>query len=92
MTHPKIFGSADAPAGWLACLVRCEVVDAAHPQADQLAGAMAKLANDERAMTTPHYFPGWSHQRIADHWRTSAKAVESRLARLRKRLRQHLCP
>jgi outer membrane protein len=38
------------------------------------------------------YFHGWSHQRIAIDCRISVKAVESKLARLRKRLRQHLCP
>jgi Skp family chaperone for outer membrane proteins len=37
-------------------------------------------------------FHGWSHQRIAIDGRISVKAVESKLARLRKRLRQHLCP
>lgn len=117
LRHPKAFESAAALEGWLACLVRCEVVDAArsrtrrnwlnerfqqwlemrtpetaHPQADQLAGAMAKLGRDERTMVTQHYFLGWSHQRIAATWKTTAKAVESKLARLRKRLRGHLCP
>ena len=68
LRHPKVFASADAFSGWLACLVRCEAVDAArsrnrrawlterfqqwieartpepeHPQAEQLAVAMALL-------------------------------------------------
>jgi RNA polymerase sigma factor (sigma-70 family) len=63
-----------------------------HPLAEPLADAIDTLAADDRNMLVRHYFDGWSHRRIADHWRTSAKAVESRLARLRKRLRHHLCP
>jgi RNA polymerase sigma factor (sigma-70 family) len=117
LRHPKVFASADAFSGWLACLVRCEAVDAAssrnrrawlterfqqwieartpepeHPQAEQLAVAMAQLPDNDRAMVRQHYFHGWSHQRIAIDCRISVKAVESKLARLRKRLRQHLCP
>jgi RNA polymerase sigma factor (sigma-70 family) len=116
LRHPKVLPTAAAFSGWLACLVRCEVIDAArsrnrrtwlyerfqqwleartpdpeHPQAGQLAEAMATLPAADRTLLQQHYFHGWSHQRIAANWRISAKAVESKLARLRKRLRQHLC-
>jgi len=117
LRHAKPFHTSDEFAAWLACLTRCETVDAArrvnrrawlgerfqqwlerrtpdpaHPLAEPLTEAINLLAADDRAMLTRHYFDGWSHQRIAGQWRTSAKAVESRLARLRKRLRHHLCP
>ena len=117
LRHPKVFQTATAFSGWLACLMRCEVVDAArgrqrrswlherfqqwyetrtpdaeHPQTDLLTVAMTALPITDRTLLQQHYVHGWSHRRIAASWKTSAKAVESKLARLRKRLRQHLSP
>jgi RNA polymerase sigma-70 factor (ECF subfamily) len=118
LRHPKVFQTAADFSGWLACLTRCEAVDAArsrqrrswlherfqhwqaartldtleHPQAEPLAAAMAALPAADRALLHQHYLDGWSHEKIAASWQTSAKAVESKLARLRKRLRHHLCP
>lgn len=57
---------------------------------DQLDAAMQTLDDSERTWIQQHYIEGWSQQQLADHHHTSVKAVESRLARLRKRLRQSL--
>jgi RNA polymerase sigma factor (sigma-70 family) len=52
--------------------------------------ALASLDENERRLMRRHYLEGWSQEAIAEQQQTSVKAVESRLARLRKRLRQHL--
>lgn len=115
LRHAKPFRSEGDFTGWLACLTRCETVDAArganrrtwlnekfqqwsesrvreapHHLTEPLGEALAGLTESDRALIVRHYFEGWSHQRIATRWKTTAKAVESRLARLRKRLREHL--
>lgn len=116
LRHAKPIRSEADFTAWLACLTRCETVDAirgtkrrtwltekfqqwsearateeiAHPLTEPLAEAIAGLAEHDRDLINRHYFQGWSHQRIAAVFQTSAKAVESRLARLRKRLREHL--
>ena len=41
-------------------------------------------------MIRRHYIDGWSQQKLAEERRISVKAVESKLARLRKRLRHLL--
>ena len=56
----------------------------------QLEDAMRTLATDDRAMIRRHYIDGWSQQKLAEERRISVKAVESKLARLRKRLRHLL--
>jgi RNA polymerase sigma factor (sigma-70 family) len=51
---------------------------------------MQSLPNHERSMIRRHYMEGWSQQKLAEEQCISVKAVESKLARLRKRLRQIL--
>lgn len=115
LRHAKVFRDADAFHAWLACLVRCEVIDTArrtgrrswlnerfqqwqqarsaddHDAArDQLEEALTGLDESERSLIRRHYLDGWSQENLADEHQVSVKAVESKLARLRKRLRQNL--
>lgn len=46
------------------------------------------LAPPDRELLTRHYVHGWSQGELAAESGTTAKAIESKLARLRKRLRQ----
>jgi RNA polymerase sigma-70 factor (ECF subfamily) len=48
------------------------------------------LAPAERDLMTRHYLHGWSHAELAAEGGITPKAVESKLARLRKRLRHAL--
>ena len=57
---------------------------------DELEEAMLVLDENERSLIRLHYLDGWSQESLAERYQVSAKAVESKLARLRKRLRQHL--
>ncbi len=114
LRHAKVIHDPQAFMAWLACLVRCEVIDHArrigrrnwlnerfqqwqearrHEEPgsaarDQLDAAMQTLDENERVWIRQYYIDGWSQQQLAEHHRTSVKAVESKLARLRKRLRQ----
>jgi RNA polymerase sigma factor (sigma-70 family) len=51
---------------------------------------MRSLGENDRDLIRRHYLDGWSQQKLAEQQQTSVKAVESKLARLRKRLRQSL--
>jgi len=115
LRHAKIFNDAGAFNAWLACLVRCEVIDAGRKKgrrnwlnerfqqwqelkiltedretADEVNAALLELKENERALIRDHYLDGWSQQKLADQHHVSVKAIESKLARLRKRLRQIL--
>jgi RNA polymerase sigma factor (sigma-70 family) len=116
LRHAKVIRDPHAFMAWLACLVRCEVIDHTrrigrrnwlnerfqqwqesrrhdepeNPARDQLDDAMRTLDESERLWIRQYYIDGWSHQQIADHHQTSVKAVESKLARIRGRLRQSL--
>jgi RNA polymerase sigma-70 factor (ECF subfamily) len=115
LRHAKVIRDAESFKAWLACLVRCEVIDHARRKGrrswlnerfqqwqearressdcgvgDQLDEAMRSLGENDRALIRRHYLDGWSQQKLAEHQQTSVKAVESKLARLRKRLRQNL--
>lgn len=115
LRHAKIFSDSGAFDAWLACLVRCEVIDAGRrkgrrnwlnerfqqwqesriPATDdgtveQLDSALLELEEKERALIRDHYLDGWSQQKLAEQHHVSVKAIESKLARLRKRLRQIL--
>lgn len=57
---------------------------------EQLEEALLSLNENESRLVRRHYIEGWSQEAIAEQQQTSVKAVESRLARLRKRLRHHL--
>lgn len=60
---------------------------------EELATAMQTLEATDRALLEQHYLDGWSQKQLAEHHHTTIKAVESKLARLRKHLRQSLeCP
>jgi RNA polymerase sigma factor (sigma-70 family) len=60
---------------------------------EDLATAMQTLEACDRALLEQHYLEGWSQKQLAEHHHTTVKAVESKLARLRKHLRQSLeCP
>jgi RNA polymerase sigma factor (sigma-70 family) len=52
--------------------------------------ALAQLDERDRSMLVRHYVEGWSQEELAREQATSIKAVESKLARLRKRLRRLL--
>jgi len=58
--------------------------------AEQLDSALLELEEKERALIRDHYLDGWSQQNLAEQHQVSVKAIESKLARLRKRLRQIL--
>ena len=112
LRHAKIIHDEQSFIAWLACLVRCEVIDHSRRKGrrgwlnerfqqwqetrretgsgdagEQLEDAMRSLATDDRALIRRHYMDGWSQQKLAEEQRISVKAVESKLARLRKRLR-----
>ncbi len=50
--------------------------------------ALAKLSEDEAQLIRLKYYEGWSIEQLAADTNTTPKAVESRLARLRHRLRE----
>lgn len=52
--------------------------------------ALEGLDDSERRLLSRHYLEGWSQEEIATEQSTSTKAVESKLARLRHRLRGEL--
>ena len=52
-----------------------------------LESALTRLEESDRAMLVMHYLEGWSQEELAREQATSVKAIESKLARLRKRLR-----
>ena len=55
---------------------------------DQTADEILKsLSEDDRSLMMRCYVDGWSHQELADEVDSTPKAIESKLARLRKRLR-----
>ncbi len=112
--HAKIIHDSESFKAWLACLVRCEVIDHSRKrsrrnwlnerfqqwqearretgrhQDNGLDEAMLALDENERALVRKHYLDGWSQQELAEDQGISVKAVESRLSRLRKRLRKAL--
>jgi RNA polymerase sigma-70 factor, ECF subfamily len=49
---------------------------------------MAELPPEEREVVQLAYFEGLSQKTLASHWNTTPKAVESRLARIRQKLRK----
>jgi len=53
----------------------------------RLSEALGSLDGNERALLTRHYYGGWSQEELAREHGISVKAIESRLARLRSRLR-----
>ncbi len=57
---------------------------------EALESAMLALAEEDRRLVSRHYLDGWSQEELAVEQQTSVKAVESKLARLRRRLRKHL--
>ncbi|MCW1921449.1 sigma-70 family RNA polymerase sigma factor [Luteolibacter arcticus] len=52
-----------------------------------LESAMNQLEQCERELLVRHYVEGWSQEELAREQATTPKAVESKLARLRRRLR-----
>lgn len=115
LRHAKTFRRAEDFDAWLACLTRCEVIDAArrtgrrhwlaekfqHWQATQqdtlkhssppcCEAALLTLTESDRTLVRQHYLDGRSQQELADDLQLTVKAVESKLARLRKRLRHVL--
>ncbi len=52
--------------------------------------ALGALSGAERALLVRHYVEGWSQEELACEQGVSVKAVESKLARVRKRLRQSM--
>lgn len=49
--------------------------------------ALASLPNDDANLIRMKYVEGWSTRELAEHGQTTVKAVESKLARLRKQLK-----
>lgn len=112
--HAKVFESEGDLLAWLACLTRCEAIDAARrstrrtwlgerfqqwqefarsgeaADGEALESAMLSLEEDDRRLVSRHYVEGWSQEELAAEQKTSIKAIESKLARLRRRLRKHL--
>lgn len=56
---------------------------------DLLGEALHCLDGDDRLLVIHHYVEGWSQEELALQRGLSVKAVESKLARLRKRLRKN---
>ena len=48
---------------------------------------MLSLEEEDRRLLTRHYVDGWSQDELAAEQQISTKALESKLARLRRRLR-----
>lgn len=67
----------------------CHPVEA-DPLAEHLASALASLDPPERRLLEEKYFDGTSIRALAQEAGTTEKAVESRLARLREKLRGRL--
>jgi RNA polymerase sigma-70 factor (ECF subfamily) len=57
---------------------------------EHLEQCLTDLEPDERALVRGFYFEGQSHQQLAQWLNTTAKAVESKLARLRQALQRNL--
>lgn len=55
-----------------------------------LESAMLSLEEEDRRLVSRHYLDGWSQEELAEEQKTSVKAVESKLARLRRRLRKEM--
>ncbi len=55
-----------------------------------LESAMLTLDEGDRRLLVRHYFEGWSQEELATEHATTVKAVESKLARLRRKLRRDL--
>ena len=55
------------------------------PAEDVLSG----LSEEERSLMTRCYVEGWTHQELAEMTNTTPKAIESKLARLRQRVRSY---
>jgi RNA polymerase sigma-70 factor (ECF subfamily) len=53
----------------------------------RLESAMRQLGEEERSLLVRHYVEGWTQEDLAREQATTAKAVESKLARLRRRLK-----
>lgn len=111
LRHVKVFNQEEELGAWLACLTRCEVIDASrrmrrrtwlgecfqqwqefrrsspNPDLEDLELAMESLDEPERLLLTRHYLEGWSQEELAAEQHTSPKAVESKLARIRRKLR-----
>lgn len=64
--------------------------DTEPPAAELLEEALSKLAEDESVLLRRKYCDGWSTRDLAAELGTTPKAVESRLGRLRERLRNLL--
>lgn len=64
----------------------------AGPEVDgeALESAMLSLEEEDRRLVSRHYLDGWSQEDLAEEQKTSVKAVESKLARLRRRLRKQM--
>lgn len=83
----------------LVALELCETAATAgaesEPDYDQelltaLEKSMSELEAEERELLKLSYFEGVPHRSIAERWQTTAKAVESKLARTREKLRRRL--
>ena len=62
-------------------------VDSDGPLFDALDGCLNELDADEQRLIQAVYFKGGSHHSVAEQQNTTPKAVESKLARLRQKLR-----
>jgi len=61
--------------------------DSDAPLFDALDRCLIELETDEQALIEAFYFKGGSHHSVAERQNTTPKAVESKLARLRQKLR-----
>jgi RNA polymerase sigma factor (sigma-70 family) len=63
------------------------IEEAEAPLFEALEDALSVLPGEERQMVESFYFEGESHRSLAQQQNTTAKAIESKLARLRQKLR-----
>jgi RNA polymerase sigma-70 factor (ECF subfamily) len=60
------------------------------PADSRLGEALKTLEGSDRALVTRHYVGGWTQEELAKEHGVTVKAIESRLARLRARLRSFM--
>lgn len=53
-----------------------------------LESGLAELDASDRELINVAYFDRWPHKKIAESWKTTPKAIESRLGRIRHKLRK----
>lgn len=64
------------------------------PQGESVEELLFGLSPDDQSLIRRYYVEGWSHRELAERCQSTPKAIESKLARIRKRIKDHqqTCP